>query len=97
MSQRYRGILIDLDHVDSGLYYLARIVPKRGSERYTVRDTPCRTNQSNAERLHGWCGTTNGTAVYAEGCVRVTYYGPNEVRVSPVSDQAMFESEECSA
>lgn len=38
-----------------------------GSERFTLRDTPAHTNQSNKPRLHGWCGSYNNVSTSAEG------------------------------
>ncbi|MFR9719891.1 hypothetical protein ACL00X_11095 [Aeromonas diversa] len=32
-----------------------------------ISTTPAMTNSSHEERLHGWCGTTNDTAIYAHG------------------------------
>lgn len=48
-----------------------------GGNRYELRDTPAYTNRSCEPRLHGWCGTYNNLATYAEGLVKVIQIARN--------------------
>jgi hypothetical protein len=36
-----------------------------------ISAVPARTNRSREAKLHGWCGTTNNIAIYAEGMARI--------------------------
>jgi hypothetical protein len=42
-----------------------------GSTRYTLRDRPAYTNQSNEPRLTGWCGTYNNVSTTGDGAWKV--------------------------
>ena len=47
------------------------------TDRYIVRGTPARTNQSFENRLYGWCGSYNDLSTYACGIVRVVRVARN--------------------
>lgn len=58
------------------MYYIIEtnyVGPNRTQDQYVDVDTieistsPAMTNLSHVERTEGWCGTTNGWAVYAHG------------------------------
>ena len=62
--------------------YLVRTLNTNdGSERYSLRERPARTNLSHALRLTGWVGETNNQSVTAVGCYRV-------VRTNRAGDRA---------
>lgn len=67
-----------------GTYYLLLRSPQQGDDSYHLRREPGRTNSSHETRLHGWLGTTNNVAWYAEGCVRVNEDG----RIKKCADDA---------
>jgi len=48
-----------------------------GSERWELRETPAQTNQSNAPRLTGWCGTFNDLSTNAHGMGKVIRVAKN--------------------
>jgi hypothetical protein len=55
--------------------YLVRTVnTSTGTESYSLRERPLRTNQSNVPRLTGWCGETDNRSRYAEGCYRIARF-----------------------
>jgi hypothetical protein len=69
-----------------GRYYLILVSPERGEDHYQLRTEPGRTNMSHEPRLHGWLGTTNNVARYAEGCVEVYKNKAGHMRVRPCKD-----------
>lgn len=46
-------------------------------ERWVLRDTPAAENQSRRPRLHGWCGSYNGTSTNAHGMGKVVRTAKN--------------------
>lgn len=46
-------------------------VERDGYSRWSLRDRPGHTNQSNEPRLEGWCGTTDNRALHAHGVGRI--------------------------
>ena len=64
---------IDLDSevAEGDVGFLVRFEAERGGSRVCVRANPARTNQSRVPRVYGWCGTTDGLALHADGVVRV--------------------------
>jgi hypothetical protein len=89
---RYKGIPIHIED-GPGLYYLIRVCPEQGAERYELRSEPGRTNMGGKIRYEGWLGTTNGVARYAEGAVHL-YIKDGKPRIKAIPIEDIIESEE---
>lgn len=64
--------------------YLVRTLNTNdGSERYSLRERPARTNVSHKPRLTGWVGETDNRSSTAVGCYRV-------VRTNRAGDRAQI-------
>ena len=64
--------------------YLVRTLnTSDGSDRYSLRERPARTNMSHEPRLTGWVGETNNRSSTAVGCYRV-------VRTNRAGDRAQI-------
>lgn len=51
--------------------FLGTVSRLNGAEYAFLSLHPCRTNMSHRARAFGWCGTTNDSALYADGIWRV--------------------------
>jgi hypothetical protein len=68
------------------IYFLSHSVPLGRGSRWFLDISPARTNDSREPMLSGWCGTTNGTALYAYGLARVQAFAKNgRTRISVVA------------
>lgn len=98
--RRYKGIEIeswDNEDIQAGDFYLLRVEPQAGDDRYVLSRNPGRTNLSREVRYRGWLGTTNNVARYACGAVRVTRDAAGRVRIRPIDVAELVAAEECSA
>ena len=71
--------------------YLVRTMnTSNGSERYSLRERPLRTNGNHVPRLNGWCGETDNLSRTACGLWRITGFNRDRerVRIERVSDRA---------
>lgn len=65
----------------------------KGWDYYQLRPRPATANYSFQPRLHGWCGTTNDTSVYADGMAMVSRVLPNgRAFVIPLEGGALQEA-----
>ena len=69
-----------------------------GYHAFSLYSSPPKTNQSHQYRAHGWCGTTNDTAVYGRGVWRVVRVAKNgRIKIEKITDRSKLETflEEC--
>jgi hypothetical protein len=93
----YKGVEIaesEWMQPEPGRYYLILWSPQQGPDMYSLSSEPGRTNMSREPRLHGWLGTTNNTARYAEGCVEVYRNQAGHLRIRPCADIVPIEMSE---
>jgi len=48
--------------------------------RWSLDESPARTNRSREPQLRGWCGTTNNVAVFARGLGKIEKLSANQER-----------------
>jgi hypothetical protein len=76
-----------------GIYFLIE-TENRGTKSYLLSETAPRTNQSHADRLSGWCGTSNDVATFARGLVSVERFARNgRTRISAIKSGGVEERE----
>ena len=62
---------------------------RRGAERYTIGDSPCRTNISCEPKFRGWCGETSNVSLYALGLARIVAVAKNgRTRIAAVDAES---------
>lgn len=77
----------DIDSIgDVG--FLVQICTERGAEHWELRTRPAHTNMSREPKWSGWCGTTDGTTVYAEGLGQIIEHSiqGDRIRVETIID-----------
>jgi hypothetical protein len=96
----YKGIEVDLiddetgRELEPGRYYLILSSPtmiRSGGDSYYLSRRPGRTNMSHEPKVHGWLGTTNDIAAYAQGAVELYQNKGGHLRLRKIEPASVDE------